>query len=177
MYAYFQCQSELYEGKRLFNKGLVNFTKLGNYFGFTRQTASTRFKNLKDLGLIQEYNNEYYELMFLENNLASLVPYDTLKLITDTLNQNTISIYIYLLNTFYANKEQGFQISLEQLKKYIGICSTTRSNDDIVTNILFLLQKIGLIDYKMSTMVQKDDIFQNIKTIYEVTMVRNKINC
>jgi hypothetical protein len=28
---------------------------------------------------------------------------------------------------------------LEQIKNHIGICATTRSNDNIVTNILFVL--------------------------------------
>ena len=41
---------------------------------------------------------------------------------------------------------------LEQIKKHIGICSSTRSNDDIITNILFVLEKIGLIKYRLTSL-------------------------
>lgn len=49
-----------------------------------------------------------YKLVELNANLASLVPYNTLKLITDTLNENSISTYIYLLNCYYANDCRPF---------------------------------------------------------------------
>lgn len=47
MYAYFQCLSDKDDnGIRYFDKKEVKFTKLGELFGISRQTASTRFKNL-----------------------------------------------------------------------------------------------------------------------------------
>ena len=52
-----------------------------------------------------------------------------------------------------------FQFTLEQIKNHIGICSTTRSNDDIITNILFVLNKIGLIKYSLTSVKQENDIF------------------
>ena len=66
-----------------------------------------------------------------------------------------------------------FQFTLEQIKNHIGICSTTRSNDDIVTNILFVLEKIGLIKYSLTTMKQESDTFQNVKTIYQLDWLTN----
>lgn len=176
MYAYFQCISEIgVDGNRYFKKKDVNFTKLGAMFGISRQTASTRFKNLKDLGLIEEKDDTYYELVPLRNDIASLIPFETLKLITDTLNENSISTYVYLLNRYYANGCKSFQFTLEQIKQYIGICATTRSNDSIVTNILYVLEKIGLIKYQMSTVQQEEDNFANIKTIYELTWLTNSL--
>ena len=82
-------------------------------FNLSRQTISTKFKNLKELGLIREVNSETYEIITLEKNIASLVPYNTLKLITDTLNENSISTYIYLFNCYYANDCKPFQFTLE----------------------------------------------------------------
>ena len=53
LYAYLQCISEKnFEGKRIFSKKEINFSKLGNVFNLSRQTISTKFKNLKELGLI-----------------------------------------------------------------------------------------------------------------------------
>ena len=70
-------------------------------------------KNLKELGLIKEYNNELYELTLLDNNLADLIPYPTLKLMTDTLSENCINVYVYLLSLYYGNGCNSVQFTLE----------------------------------------------------------------
>lgn len=176
LYAYLQCVSEKRnDGCRIVDKKEINFTKLGKVFNLSRQTVSTKFKNLKDLGLIKELDNNTYEVITLEKELASLIPYDTLKLITDTLNENSISTYVYLLNCYYANNCKAFTFTLEQVKKHIGICSSTRSNDDIITNILYVLEKIGLIKYRLTSIKQDSDSFQNVKTIYELIWLTNQI--
>ena len=144
-------------------------------FNLSRQTISTRFKNLKELGLIREVDNETYELITLEKDIASLVPHNTLKLITDTLSDNSISTYIYLFNRYYGNECKSFQFTLEQIKNHIGICTSTRSNDEIITNILFILEKIGLIKYSLTTVKQESDTFQNVKTIYQLDWLTNQI--
>ena len=176
LYAYLQCISEKRVEGRFFKKKDVNFTRLGEIFGISRQTASTKFKNLKDLGLIKEIDKENFELVELRSDIASLVPYETLKLITDTLNENSISTYVYLLNCYYANGCKPFVFTLEQIKMQIGICASTRSNDNIITNILYVLEKIGLIKCKMSIVKNEKDAFQNIKTIYEVEWLTNDIH-
>lgn len=176
LYAYLQCISEKTDKNiRIFSKKEINFTKLSSVFNLSRQTVSTKFKNLKDLGLVREYDKDYYEIITLESDIASLIPYSTLKLIVDTLNENSISVYVYLLNCYYANEYKPFQFTLEQIKNQIGICSTTRSNDDVITNILFVLQKIGLIKYSMTAVKQDNDSFQNIKTIYQLDYLTNEI--
>lgn len=125
---------------------------MGKIFNLSRQTISTKFKNLKELDLIRERDGDTYELVVLSKDLASLIPYPTLKLIQDTLNENSISTYIYLLNRYYANDCKAFQFTLEQVKSFIGISTSTRSNDEIITNILYVLGKIGLIKYSLTTM-------------------------
>ena len=148
---------------------------MAEIFNLSRQTVSTKFKNLKELNLVEDLGNGEYKLKTLDRDLASLVPYETLKLITDTLNENSISTYVYLLNCYYSNSCKPFQITLEQIKKQIGICSTTRSNDSIITNILYVLSKIGLIKYQMVTNVQEEDNFQNIKTYYQINWLTNSL--
>ena len=78
-------------------------------------------------------------------------------------------------DNYYANEYKPFQFTLEQIKSQIGICSTTRSNDDVITNILFVLQKIGLIKYSMTAVKQDNDSFQNIKTISQLDYLTNEI--
>ena len=177
LYAYLQCISQRDEetNKRYFYKKDINFSKLGEIFGLSRQTVSTKFKNLKELGLIEENGSDTYFLIELSTDLASLIPYNTLKLLTDTLSENAISAYIYLLNCYYSNECRPFQFSLDQVKTYIGISTATRSNNDVITNILYVLEKIGLIKYSLSALSQEEDTFQNIKTIYQLDWLTNKL--
>ena len=58
--------------------------------------------------MIKEIDEEKYELIVLEKDLASLVPYSTLKLLVDSLNDNSISTYVYLFNCYYANNCKPF---------------------------------------------------------------------
>ena len=176
LYAYLQCISERDEnGNRYFTKKDINFSRLGEMFNLSRQTVSTKFKNLKELGLVVEVDDNKIKLVELSADLASLVPYNTLKLITDTLSENSISAYIYLLNCYYANECRPFQFTLDQIKSYIGVSTNTRSNNDIITNILFVLEKIGLIKYSLTAMKQDTDSFQNIKTIYQLEWLTNTL--
>lgn len=152
----------------------IKFTKLADVFNLTRQTISTKFKNLITLGLIVDSGVDTYDLIKLDNDVAWLVQYDLLKLMTDALSENAISVYTYLGNRYYAN-QKPFQFTLEQIKKHIGICATTRSNDDTITNILFVLQKLGVIQYSLTTMKQESDTFENVKTIYQLDWITNDI--
>ena len=176
LYAYLQCISTRDEasGIRQFSKKEINFSKLGDMFNLTRQTVSTKFKNLQQLGLVIE-DKDNYKLVELSADIASLIPYNTLKLITDTLSEHAISTYIYFLNCYYANGSRPFQFTLDQVKSYIGISTSTRSNNDTITNILYVLERIGLIKYSLTTSKQEADTFQNIKTIYQLEWLTNTL--
>ena len=157
----------------------VKYTRLAEALGLSRQTVSTRFKNLIQLGLIEE-KVDTYELVKLDNNVAWLIQQDLLQLMIDTLSQNTVSTYVYLFNRFHANKYKPFQFTIEQVKNHIGISTTTRSNDEIVSNILFILQKLGIIKYSLTTLKQEGDNFNNVKTIHQLDWITNdivKIKC
>ena len=152
----------------------INFSKIGEKLGYTRQTIANKFKKLIELNLIQEEEGDYYLLIKLEANLASLVPYSTLKLLVDTLNERSISTYVYLLNLYYANNCKPTKFTYTQIKNFLGISTNTRSNDEIISNILCVLQKIGLIKYSL-TAVSQEDKFKNIKTIYQLDFLTNSI--
>ena len=170
LYSYLQSISKYNqkENIRYFAKKDINFSKLGEQFNMSRQTMSNKFKNLQELGLICDLDAENYKLITLEKDIAALIPYDTVKLLTDTLSQNTISTYIYLFNRYFAEGYKPFQFTLDQVKAFIGISTKTRSNNDIITNILYVLEKIGLIRYSLTTLQQDEDSFQNVKTIYQL---------
>ena len=96
------------------------------------------------------------------------MPFDTLRRLNNTLNQNTISIYVYLLKRFIANGEQPYQILIAQMKSFIGIATTTTSNNVVITDILRILQLLKLIDLEYT----KDE--EN-KTNIIIKVVRNII--
>ena len=179
LYGYLQQQSQWEQKKnnnrRYVNKKLINFSQLGRQLGISRQTVSNKFKKLIKLGLVIDEPGDKYYLAPLSADIASLIPNPTLKLITDTLNEYSISVYVYLLMRYIANNEEMFQFKLSDVKKHIGICSTTRSNDEIITNILFVLQKIGLIKYRLTTLQQENVDYKDVKTIYQLDYLTNYI--
>lgn len=83
------------------------------------------------------------------------------------LNENSINIYVYLYNRFFA-EPQGFDFTLDQIKRIIGISDKTRSNNYIVTDILEMLELLGLIDYEIKELKSSSEY----KTIYHL----NKVN-
>lgn len=178
LYCYFQNVSTWDGNKehpRMFSKKDKNFSKLSEYLKISRQTLSKKFDNLVALGLIKEVGNNY-ELITLEEDIASLISVETLKVLVSALNENAISVYVYLFNRYYAsvkNNQQEFMITKEQLKALLGFSIATRSNDYIIDSILTVLQKIGLI--KIENRNEIDKVTGDIKTYLYVTYVTNKI--
>lgn len=174
LYGWLQQVSEFDNGIRYVDAKQINFSQLAKIFGLSRQTVSTKMKNLEKMGLVtKNETKKRYELLILDPNVAALIPYDTLKLLVDTLSENSISSYVYLLSRYIANNEKPFQFTLMQVKSYIGISTATKSNDEIITNILFVLQKIGLIKYSMTA--EQGSEFGNIKTIYQIDWMTNDV--
>lgn len=179
LYGYLQEQSQWernqYNNRRYVEKSIINYSQLGKKLGLSRQTVSRKFKKLIELGLVKDEQGDKYYLTPLSSDIASLIPNPTLKLITDTLNEYSISVYVYLLVRYIANGEEYFIFKLSDIKKHIGICATTRSNDDIITNILFVLQKIGLIKYHLTTLQQDNVDYKDVKTVYQLDFLTNYI--
>lgn len=96
----------------------------------------------------------WYSYLLIENG--------TLRMMISALNENTINIYIYLLNRFLANDEQSFEFTLDQFGSH--------SNNYIVTDILCILSKLDLLKYEL---ISKS----GVKTVYRVIAVNNKIEC
>ena len=50
-------------------------------------------------------------------------------------------------------------------------------SNNIITNILYVLEKIGLIKYRMTGMKQDNSAFENVKTVYEIEWLTNEVKC
>lgn len=183
LYCYFQTISswdEVEGHPRYFSKKEKNFSKIGDALGLSRQTVSSKFAALEQMGLVKEDKlNNRYELLILAEDIASLIPAETVRILVNTMNENTISVYVYLLNRYYAticNDKKEFMFTKEQLKAVIGISATTRSNDYIIDDKLNVLKKLGLLEYESRD--EKDKITGDVKSHLYVTNMRNKIeNC
>lgn len=145
--------------RRFINKKDIKFTDLANRVGLTRQSASTKFKNLISLGLVEFVEDENrYILNSLDSSEASLIPFSTLRQLNNSLNQNSISIYVYILKLYFANGQKPFGITLNQLKIFVGLSEKSRSNSEIIKDILNTLILLGLIELEIKYFDDKTHI-------------------
>lgn len=168
VYAWLQANSENDGLSRYVQKDMINYSRIGLELKIARQTVSSKFKALQELGLVV-YNPELrrYDLPLLQYDAAMLIEQKTLRMMTSALNEHTISTYIYFLNRYIANSQCPYEFSLTQVKEFIGITAGTRCNNHIITDIMEILHKLKLLDYEI--------IERKEYSIYRVIHVFNKI--
>ena len=182
LYAWLQCHSERItmdsEGRRI-NKSLVKWTAIEKDFVRTlsdgttekvmsRKTIAKYFKYLEDKCLIQLQDDGYYYLTILDATEANLIEYNTLSKLINVLQKNSLSIYVYLFNRYYANGFQPFIATIKQIKEFIGIATTTTSNNIIVDDTIDILKRLGLLDYRIKVEDNKSYLeFQWVKNALE----------
>lgn len=161
LYGYLQDRS-FYDGQgeRYLPKSEISYSGIAKDLKISRQTASSYFKALMELGLIRyDENEKKYYLTMLSKDLAALIPAQTLRILVNTLSKNCISTYVYLLNRFIANGERPFQVTLAQIKGYIGISLKSHTSDDVVNDILMVLEKLELLKKNLVSDGQKFHIW------------------
>ena len=175
IYGYLQANCSIVEEnkRKIILKNQLKFTDMANTLKISRQTASKKFKQLIDLGLIEEKSNEY-ELITFPTQDAFLIELETLRILTNALNQNSINIYVYLLNRYVANQEQSYIFTLNQLKDYIGFSTNTRTNNSTITDILQVLQKLGLLAYSVENIRDSEGKYL---TQYSLKWITNSLHC
>ena len=157
---------------RYVDKKDIVFSSLAGRIDLTRQVVSTKFKNLIQLGSIEYVEKERrYKLNYLDKSVSALVPFETLRKLNNTLSQNSISLFVYLLKRYIANNQKEFIVTMGQMKRFIGIASNTTSNNEVINDILDVLKMIGLIKTELRNI-------EDNKTVIVITQVNNVIkNC
>ena len=168
IYGYLQTSSiwDMHTNRRYVDKKSATNEILGEIAHISRQTAAKKMKGLIQSGLV-EYDGEArrYYLPEVGEFEGTLVPYDTLSYLVAACSQDAISIYVYLLRLAIKNKKQGFSVYYSDLKDFVGLSNSTRSNNKIIWSIMHMLGCIGLVHFKL---VQKDP--------YHKLMVISKVN-
>ena len=164
LYAWLQCNSErvsAISNNRRIHKTAVNYSAIERAFtkidlegneicAMRRRTIAKYFEGLLAMGLI-EYSDVdgYYYLKVLDGESGHLIEYNTLLKLMNTLQKHAISIYIYLFNRYYACGCEPFIATIAQIKDFVGISTTTTSNNENVDDVLDILQRLGLLKFSL----------------------------
>lgn len=183
LYAWLQCNSDrvnMNENGRRIHKSKIKWTAIEKDFTrvlvdgsvekvMSRKTIAKYFKHLEDRGFIKlNEEDEYYYLTVLDSSEANLIEYNTLSKLLNVMQRNSINIYVYLFNRYYANGRNPFIATLKQIKDFIGIATTTTSNNILIDDTLDILKRLGLLDYSLITGTDN-------KTYLEFQWVKNKL--
>ena len=181
LYAWLQCNSEradLESPQRRIEKSKVKWTGIERDFTrvdaegkevkvMTRKTIAKYFNFLLDKKLVEDIGDNYYYLKVLGSTEANLIEYHTLAKLMNVMQSHSISIYVYLFNRYCANGYQKFIATIKQIKEFIGIATTTTSNNLIIDDTIDILKRLGLLDYKI--------VRDNNKTYLEFQWLRNEL--
>ena len=182
LYAWLQCNSErenINTSRRRIEKKKVKWASIERDFtrqlsdgsiekAMSRKTIAKYFSYLTDEKLVIDGNDDYYYLAVLDPQDGNLIEYNTLLKMMNVLQKNSINIYIYLFNRYYANNFQPFIATFRQIKDYIGIATTTTSNNAVIDDTIDILKRIGLLDYRLK-------VLEDNKTCLEFLWVKNEL--
>ena len=177
LYGYLQVVSEREEGTniRYIEKKNLKFTKIAADLQISRQTVASRLNNLIDMGLLRyDEVKKRYEFITIQKDLAALLPKPTVRILCNTLRERSLSILAYLLKSYFQHGQKPFNINIDVLKAQVGLSSANRgTNNEVITDTLILLKKLGFIDYKV--VKEMDKVSGGFKTVYVLLSVDNYI--
>ena len=182
LYAWLQCNSELLDIEsriRYIERKNVKWARIERDFTrqssdgaiekvMDRKTIAKYFRHLEEKGLVKlNKEDDNYYLTVLDNYEANLIEYKTLNKLMNAFQKNSISIYIYLFNRYFANDQKPFIVTMRQIKEFIGIATSTTSNNMLIDDTLDILKRLKLLDYEI--------IYQDGKTMFQFKWVKNKL--
>lgn len=178
LYGYLQVVSEREEETniRYIEKKNLKFTKIAADLQISRQTVASRLNNLIDMGLLKyDEAKKRYEFITIQKDLAALLPKPTVRILCNTLRERSLSILAYLLKSYFQHGQKPFNINIDILKAQVGLSSANRgTNNEVITDTLILLKKLGFIDYKV--VKEMDKVSGGFKTVYILLSVDNYID-
>lgn len=182
LYAWLQCNSELLDMEsrmRYIERKNVKWARIERDFTrqssdgaiekvMDRKTIAKYFRHLEEKGLVKlNKEDDNYYLTVLDNYEANLIEYKTLNKLMNVFQKNSISIYIYLFNRYFANDQKPFIVTMRQIKEFIGIATSTTSNNMLIDDTLDILKRLKLLNYEI--------IYQDGKTMFQFKWVKNKL--
>ena len=178
LYGYLQVVSEREEETniRYIDKKNLKFTKIAADLQISRQTVASRLNNLIDMGLLRyDEVKKRYEFITIQKDLAALLPKPTVRILCNTLRERSLSMLAYLLKSYFQHGQKPFNINIDILKAQVGLSSANRgTNNEVITDTLILLKKLGFIDYKV--VKEMDKVSGGFKTVYILLSVDNYID-
>lgn len=133
-----------------------------------RKTIAKYFKYLEEIGLVVlDEKGEYYNLTLLNPEDANLIDDLTITKLLNVFQRNSVNIYMCILNNYYSNGQKPFILTIRQIKDFIGIATTTTSNNGIVDDTIEILKRLKLLDYQM--------VYENEKSYFQFKWVKRKL--
>lgn len=180
LYAWIQCNSErtsLHSQDRRISKKKCKYTNIEREMTdsqgekvMDRRTISKYFQWLVTQGyLVLDEKQEYYNITVLEKGEANIIYYKTLSILMNVFRRHSIDIYQYLYSRYCANGKKTFRAAIPDIKRYIGITTSTSSNNAVVMDTVDILKRLGLLDYQY---VQTDEN----KTMVEFLWVTDRLS-
>ena len=182
LYAWLQCNSERISpisAQRRIQKSKVKWQNIERDFTrevegqqqktMGRKTIAKYFDSLKQMGLVYEEQDDedYYYITLLNTEDAGLIEYHTLEKLINVLQKRSVSIYVYLYSRFCANALEPYIVTMRQVKDFIGISSTTSSNNVFIVDTFDILQRLGLLSYSV--------VYKDNKSYYQIEWVQNEL--
>ena len=179
LYAWLQCESDFVaQGMdRRIPKAKIKWTAIERALTLPdgakimgRKTIAKYFAWLLESGLVYVNDTDednYYLKTLINTEQAWLVEASTLRKLINTQRSNTISVYVFLLMHYVTNACEAFEITISQIKNFIGLSNSSRNNNTVVVDILEMLKRLGLLDFKKE--------YDGSKWHYTVLWVRNQL--
>jgi len=142
--------------------------QLSRTLGLSPPTIRKYFEGMQELLLIGPKEHSRYELTFIGNDYAYLVPLDVLEAIIKKRQARVLSIYIWCLEMAFHNPIITY--SLTSFKNVVGLSPDTSDNGHIIKEALDILQDLNLIKH-YSTTVMDNGVFKSKKVITNVTNI------
>ena len=179
LYAWLQCNSERVAidcvDRKISKKKVKwaaierDFTRVDEtgreYKIMSRKTVAKYFQFLLDDGLVIDQDEQFYYLKVLGRNDANLIEYRTLVKMMNVLQRNAISVYIYLFNRYYANGCEPFIATMKQIKEFIGIATTTTSNNVQIADMIEFLDRLGLLHMELTEPDSENKTYMEFKWV------------
>ena len=155
--------------RHLEEKGLVKLNKEDdNYYLTVLDNYEANLIEYKTVSSISRVNSPIFNRLeqFNKEQLEFFVNGD-IQQAMNVFQKNSISIYIYLFNRYFANDQKPFIVTMRQIKEFIGIATSTTSNNMLIDDTLDILKRLKLLDYEI--------IYQDGKTMFQFKWVKNKL--